>query len=841
MRLLQLTTASNQMLDLHPNVTVVTDLGPDDRRLLVDAVRGLARGSSLGGSGLLEAHGVLFDLTDEMLGLLDVAADELQPIVSRLDLPTVRNDPRARERLIAERALGEIEQRLAAASEERGRLQAARDDASIALERARRDATELDVGAAERIRLIDDLTRQLDHVDERRRQLLEEQAARGPEAEAAQARLAEVDAATADVLTARHEAALRCSELAGRLDEARLPLDPGALALADAAAAELARVEAEVEAERAAERASGDAEPDDDEPAAERLARVQAQIEDVEKRLLAFAPSDGLGVAEALGRLTARLDGDLVPSAAALELADQLASVESDLAATAGVGTTSASLAAARARLDAARIALTEAEQSARGPDLDRALVERLELAHADVLEAIERADGRFSGGRAQRRVEAARAAEQVLLDELGFGSYADYMMGYSLLHVDPTKEAALDRARSELTNAEDEWRTLEAEMEAELARAARMERRRVLLDDAQALLGRSVPVGAAVDELRALRVPADIPPHLVDDLQQSLDGAGVAVAGEELSRDELMLLAEAWLAEADGSVGREQELRDELAALSEERAAALAAVEAEEERRTASGGALPEEQRQARVATAREAAALAEVRRRRHLDAEAVVAALTAELAAASDADRVAAGAAAEAERAVTDARERADALRSDVVWIGEELRALDVTESETHEHLQSLTAHEQSTPEELAREVAEAQASYTLADHRLQVASAAVEAIALERREVQERIGALQGDTAPDGGSMAEEVEWYLLARLAAQRAVCLAGSVPLLLDGALDGLDEVELAHVLGRLERMADAVQVIVVSDDPVAASWAESAGQERAAVIQPQPA
>jgi hypothetical protein len=110
-----------------------------------------------------------------------------------------------------------------------------------------------------------------------------------------------------------------------------------------------------------------------------------------------------------------------------------------------------------------------------------------------------------------------------------------------------------------------------------------------------------------------------------------------------------------------------------------------------------------------------------------------------------------------------------------------------------------------------------------------------------ALERREVQERIGALQGDTAPDGGSMAEEVEWYLLARLAAQRAVCLAGSVPLLLDGALDGLDEHELAHVLGRLERMADAVQVIVVSDDPVAASWAESAGQERAAVIQPQPA
>ena len=71
-----------------------------------------------------------------------------------------------------------------------------------------------------------------------------------------------------------------------------------------------------------------------------------------------------------------------------------------------------------------------------------------------------------------------------------------------------------------------------------------------------------------------------------------------------------------------------------------------------------------------------------------------------------------------------------------------------------------------------------------------------------------------------AVDEHSLAEEIEWYLLARLAAQRAVCLGGSLPLLLDGALAGLDEDQLGHVLGRLERMADAVQVIVVSDDPL---------------------
>ena len=53
--------------------------------------------------------------------------------------------------------------------------------------------------------------------------------------------------------TCHQEAAILCSQLAGRLDEARLGLDPGSVAKADAAAEELARVQAEVEAERAAD------------------------------------------------------------------------------------------------------------------------------------------------------------------------------------------------------------------------------------------------------------------------------------------------------------------------------------------------------------------------------------------------------------------------------------------------------------------------------------------------------------------------------------------------------------------------------------------------------------
>ena len=125
----------------------------------------------------------------------------------------------------------------------------------------------------------------------------------------------------------------------------------------------------------------------------------------------------------------------------------------------------------------------------------------------------------------------------------------------------------------------------------------------------------------------------------------------------------------------------------------------------------------------------------------------------------------------------------------------------------------------------------MAEAEAALAAADARLAEASASLQDLAVERTEAQarRRVARTTWPSPSTRRSLAEEIEWYLLARLAAQRAVCLGGSLPLLLDDALGGLDEEQLGHVLGRLERMADAVQVIVVSDDPLAASWALLAG------------
>jgi hypothetical protein len=71
------------------------------------------------------------------------------------------------------------------------------------------------------------------------------------------------------------------------------------------------------------------------------------------------------------------------------------------------------------------------------------------------------------------------------------------------------------------------------------------------------------------------------------------------------------------------------------------------------------------------------------------------------------------------------------------------------------------------------------------------------------------------------PDG------LEWWVVARLARQRAVSFVGSVPVLVEG-LPG-DAAARDRVLGRLDRLSDLVQVVVLTDDDTAAAWAAGLG------------
>ncbi|MEZ5380872.1 MAG: hypothetical protein R2754_03650 [Microthrixaceae bacterium] len=112
--------------------------------------------------------------------------------------------------------------------------------------------------------------------------------------------------------------------------------------------------------------------------------------------------------------------------------------------------------------------------------------------------------------------------------------------------------------------------------------------------------------------------------------------------------------------------------------------------------------------------------------------------------------------------------------------------------------------------------------------------------------RHEIRTRLSQLEEQVqlrvtngAPDrrqAGDGPGAVEWYVLARLAQQRSVSYAGSVPMVVDDAFAGREFGDLGSVLGRLERMAEAVQVIWLTDDSGVRRWADELSDSVADVI-----
>ena len=430
-------------------------------------------------------------------------------------------------------------------------------------------------------------------------------------------------------------------------------------------------------------------------------------------------------------------------------------------------------------------------------------IVDRLEQAHADLLDAIEKADGRFGGARAQRRVAALRAAEQAVLDELGFTSYSDYMMGYSLLHVDPAKEAALDAARAELAAAEDAWRALQAETDAELARAEPWSAAGCCSRRPARCSGARSPPARSIDELRALRVAAEPP---ADRSSTGLQrGARRRRAWRSATRRSTARTCCSWprrgsseaaIRRARGG-GRATDLR----ARATSGAAAAARAEAAARRPVDTAGR-PERPRVARLDAARGAVArAAEDRRRAHAAVEAeCVDVSRQELADGAEAERPAAAAAADAERRRRcrgrpgggGAPPSSSAIERDLA--GRRRRRPRPASSS-----QPVRRHDDRDAGGAGRRAVAGRGGGTAAADAEAVAAAAVgwrpRAASGPRPRTRRRAIGRRRRRGRTTRSVAEEVEWYLLARLAAQRSVSLAGSLPLLLDDALGGLDEDE----------------------------------------------
>lgn len=661
MRLLQLVTGPGELLDLHPHVTVVHGLDAATRAQLITSVTDLARGRCAG-EGLLEAHGVLFDLDPSLLALLDLPRDDIDPVVRAGDLPSQPLTVDEQELRAREQAFADLLTRIADQVERHAQVTAGLEAAAAALSRAR-------VARAE----------------------------------------------AAEAIAARQAAAPPSDPLPPE------PVD-GAL--------------------------------DDDGGRADEVERRLAVVEHVLATLSDHDPDAAEEVRRTLAALRGPADVDLVPSEEAAALADDLAAADRRLEADDGGAVddlTAEETAAARSRLEAARATLAEAEGAARSVELDPTLTAELDANHEALLDAVDRTDGRFGAGRARVRVEELRAVEDELLERLGLISYAERLMGPTSNRRDPAREAALEAAQAELASAEEAWREVERRTEAALARAAHLDRRRQLRDQAAALLGdRWQGPERAEADLRALRVPRVGAEERMSALRSALDHVGVDVADEALEAEDLELVAAAWLAEADGVEDRASALRSEQATLRAE------ALELE-------GPGQP-------------------------------------------------------VDPGDPSSTEDPGPVPAEPELPGPDVDALDAAVEEAERRHAAALA-----------EVERESGALAALDEEGQATAAEVERL--------QDIVAAQGDGTL---TQASEIEWYLLARIASQRSVSVAGSLPLVLDDALRGLEPADVAHLLDRLERMSETVQVIVVSDDPATGAWAEAAGVARAALVAPGP-
>jgi hypothetical protein len=132
-------------------------------------------------------------------------------------------------------------------------------------------------------------------------------------------------------------------------------------------------------------------------------------------------------------------------------------------------------------------------------------------------------------------------------------------------------------------------------------------------------------------------------------------------------------------------------------------------------------------------------------------------------------------------------------------------------------------------------ARVTAAATALSLAAADEQRAAAAQVEAdAALAAAEIAVSDAEVRAESV-DRSQLVADVDWLLLTRLAGVRSVGLAGSVPLVLDDPFGTLAPDEVPGVLTRMARLAGAVQVVVLSDDPAVVDWARSAGSEHARV------
>lgn len=849
-------------ISFHPQVTVVRGLRGPHRQQLIDAVDALPDGTVTGVSGEVEVDGEMLPLDGAALRPNEASHDRLNNVVRASQLPGA-NGPAGRRspRRAAEMSRDGLARRLAGARSRLADAAARRVALLDEREEARRGEEAAGRMAAEAAAARDEASSELAAAQARRGAAAAELA----EADAAHRILAEEPVPEEEALAqakARHAAALDALAGAERsLAEAREGLDldsaaPGAAeegadgdpdatggpepnaGIDHAGAAPADRVDL-LERRRNLEMALGPLAAVDPSPVADALRAVRAQVvetteeahetdgtieERAEQGSLALDLVEAPGWPPAASELTPPEDAageeppttvDADPGPGESAPASAGASVQASLWEAEAAIAFEAELSEANARVEAAQAALAEAQAAAAAAaQLDPEAVTALEAAHAEVLVA-QKSQGRFSR-RARNRLEEALAAEQHVLRQHGFSGYAEFAMSLA-----PSsrflENPAVAEARADVIAAEVALAALEAEAEAE-RRAEGEQSADLDLDGEEA----SWPSGRdAVAELRDALLDAGL---AVDTTDDRVEDAAV-----------LVTLAEHWLEEHAAAAARRLEIEAELAELEADLAQASVAP-------------LAPEELAAHQAEATATRAAAERHLARHREAEARLAALVEEVDAGRDDVEATAAEVVAAEEALAGLDRTALDAAADAV--ARARAALADAEAAEHRAEERLAERERDAANGVAIPV-DAPVSF---EERLAAVTAAVEA-------AQAEVGLLEAElTAADrrlaGGDLDEEadistspaafdeelearideIEWYLMSRLASQRTTGAGGSVPILFDDAFAELPGEQAVRLAAGVERLAAAVQVVLLSDDEDLATWADGLGDERAVVV-----
>ncbi len=426
---------------------------------------------------------------------------------------------------------------------------------------------------------------------------------------------------------------------------------------------------------------------------------------------------------------------------------------------------------------------------------------------------------------------------ERAILDRIGFDTYASFMMGTSIQHVDTEREERLEISRAELAAAEDALAALEEGIDAELALAALVARRRDLRDEAARLLGRD-PGDDIEWALRHHRVEVRGGGERTQRLRAALrvgrHGARVRAAAAADARRPRPDLARRTT--RDGGATRRASARSSARSRRIQPAAeGIASCSAGGRGRRRSRPA------RARPGAGRDDGSGATAAAPERGRGRGVAPQVESRSGARGGASRRGAAAHRRAgrggsgpRRARVGCRAGAPARRSWRPRVAAERQAQDALDDLTR-LVRGIGPDDRSAR---AAVVGEAEAAVAHAE-------AAVAAARFELTEVDELLERLRS------GRVTTSPWSPPRPRSRNSSGICCRGSqnnvrcrtrvrCPFVLDDALRGVRGDGLQHLLGRLERMSSAVQVVILSDDNEIAAWADAIGADRAVSLYPVP-